>query len=59
MWVIKTRDYQVEGVITEPIFEVGYYVPGGAITPKWVRLCEYDKLDSAVDMVHYLNGGSK
>ena len=59
MWVIKTRDYQVEGVITEPVFEVGYYVPAAAITPKWVVLYEFPNRDSAVDMVHYLNGGSK
>lgn len=58
MWVINEKYYECEG---DPlsVFEVGYYVPGGAITPKWVSLFEYSKLDSAVDMVHYLNGGKK
>jgi len=57
MWVIKEKIYETE-VESVSLFEVGYYIPAG-ITPKWVRLLEYENLDSAVDVVHYLNGGSK
>jgi len=58
MWVINEKYYECEG---DPlsVFEVGYYVPGGAITPRWVAIKDCSSLDEAMDLAHYLNGGNK
>lgn len=60
MWVIKPRDYRKPGALDAvSAFEVGYYVPAAAITPKWVAIKDCSNLDEAMDLAHYLNGGNK
>lgn len=57
MWVIKQRAY--DDGSGRRSYEVGYYVPGGAITTLWIGIKECDSLDEAMDLAHYLNGGNK
>ena len=55
MWVINKQP-QGDGFYS---WTVGYYVPGGAISPRWVAIKDCSSLDEAMDLAHYLNGGNK